>query len=137
MRFDDRLATVLAQPAGSTRERAIRWRQLVDLVARSGGTGDPDLLAGALAAIRADAPEVGEAVRAATVRAIAGQTVPLALLEIFAGDRLAIAAPLLAAARLDETSVAALRDAASDEVKPFLATLAPPAAKAPSPLPTE
>jgi hypothetical protein len=40
VRFDDRLATVLAQPVGSPRDRAIRWRQLVDLVARSGGTGD-------------------------------------------------------------------------------------------------
>ena len=128
MRFDDRLATVLAQPAESARDRAIRWRQLVDLVARSGGgDGDPALLGRAIDAIREDGPGVGDDVRAATARAIAGKIAPLSLIEIFAADRLAIAAPLLAAAQLDPASVEALRKVASDEVKPFLATLAPPA----------
>ena len=76
MRFDDRLATVLAQPVGSPRDRAIRWRQLVDLVARSGGTGDPALLAEAIAAISADGPGIAEDLRAATARAISGLAVP-------------------------------------------------------------
>jgi hypothetical protein len=132
VRFDDRLATVLAQPVGSPRDRAIRWRQLVDLVARSGGQGDPLLLGQAIAAIRDDSPQVGETLRAATARAIAGQPAPLPLLEVFAADRLAIAAPLLASLALDEPTVAALRRAASDEVRPFLDTLAspmPPAAR--------
>jgi hypothetical protein len=40
---------------------------------------------------------------------------------------------LLAAATLDETSVAALRIAASDEVRPFLDTLAPPIRPEPKP----
>ena len=71
MRFDDRLATVLAQPTGSRRDRAIRWRQLVDLVARSAGKGDPGLIDQALAAIRADQTQVDEPVRAATARAAA------------------------------------------------------------------
>jgi len=136
VRFDDRLATVLAQPVGSPRDRAIRWRQLVDLVARSGGTGDPALLADAIAAIRADGPGIAEDLRAATARAISGLAVPLPLLEAFAADRLAVAAPLLAGLQLDADSVAQLRAAASDEVKPFLDTLAPPApAKAPRPRP--
>ena len=81
MRFDDRLATVLAQPVGSPRDRAIRWRQLVDLVARSGGMGDPALVAAAIDAIRADAARVDENVRAATARAIAGHSPPLPLLQ--------------------------------------------------------
>jgi hypothetical protein len=137
VRFDDRLATVLAQPVGSPRDRAIRWRQLVDLVARSGGQGDPALIDRALAAIADDGSEVDETVRAATARAIAGMSLPLSLLEIFAADRLAVAAPLLAAASLDEEKVSALRGVASDEVKPFLATLAPraPAELQPSPPP--
>jgi len=126
VRFDDRLATVLAQPVESARDRAIRWRQLVDLVARSGGDGDPLVVGKAIDAIREDGPEVGEQVRAATARAIAGRPVPLGLLEVFAEDRLAIAAPLLAAAQLDPQSVEALRSVASDEVKPFLESLAPP-----------
>ena len=131
MRFDDRLATVLAQPVGSPRDRAIRWRQLVDLVARSGGTGDPALLDDAIAAIRADGPGVAEDLRAATARAISGLPVPLPLLEAFAGDRLAVAAPLLAGLHLDEEGFAQLRAAASKEVKPFLDSIAPPAPPAP------
>ena len=126
MRFDDRLATVLAQPVGSPRDRAIRWRQLVDLVARAGGQGDPGLSAQAIAAIRADTSQVGEDVRAATARAISGLNVPLSLLEIFAADRLAVAVPLLAAAQLDAQGIAALRAVASGEVRTFLDTLAPP-----------
>ena len=126
MRFDDRLATVLAQPVGSPRDRAIRWRQLVDLVARSGGTGDPALLAEAIAAIGADGPGIAEDLRAATARAISGLAVPLPLLEAFAADSLAVAAPLLAGLHLDADSVAQLRAAASDEVKAFLDSLASP-----------
>lgn len=131
MRFDDRLATVLAQPAGSPRDRAIRWRQLVDLVARSGGQGDPALIASALDAITADGGQVDEAVRAATARGIAGLNVPLPLLQLFAGDRLSVAAPLLAAADLDDAMVGAIRAAASAEVRPFLDTLAPPSKESP------
>ena len=135
LRFDDRLATVLAQPVQSARDRAIRWRQLVDLVARSGGDADPILLGRAIATVRDDWPEVGEPVRAATARAIAGLPIPLSLLELFAMDRLAIAAPLLASAELDPASAEALRAVASDEVKSFLATLAPPARAAAPPEP--
>ena len=126
MRFDDRLATVLAQPVGSPRDRAIRWRQLVDLVARSGGQGEPARLANAIADIRGQLPHVDEDVRAATARAISGLPVPLPLLEVFAADRLAVAAPLLAAMHLDEAAIAALRVSASPEVKSFLDTIAPP-----------
>jgi hypothetical protein len=126
VRFDDRLATVLAQPVGSPRDRAIRWRQLVDLVARSGGKGDAAIVADAIAAIRDDVPAVGEDLRAATARAISGLPVPLPLLQVFAADRLAVAAPLFAAMQLDEAGAAALRASASDEVRPFLDTLAPP-----------
>jgi hypothetical protein len=133
VRFDDRLATVLAQPVESPRDRAIRWRQLVDLVARSAGEGDPALLERAVAAIRDEATHIGEPLRAATARAIAGQAVPLPLLAVFAGDRLAVAAPLLASLPIDEATATALRAAASDEVRPFLDTLAPPPAAAAEP----
>jgi hypothetical protein len=136
VRFDDRLATVLAQPVGSSRDRAIRWRQLVDLVARSGGKGDAAIVSAAIAAIRDDAPDIGEDLRAATARAISGLPVPLQLLQVFAADRLAVAAPLLAAMPLDQADVAALRASASEDVKPFLDTLAPPMEPA-APLPAE
>lgn len=137
MRFDDRLATVLAQPVGSPRDRAIRWRQLVDLVARSGGKGDAAIFADAIAAIRDDVPAIGEELRAATARAISGLSVPMPLLQVFAADRLAVAAPLLAAMQLDEAGVADLRASASDEVRPFLDTLAPQAPSPPRPVEPE
>jgi len=133
VRFDDRLATVLAQPVESPRDRAIRWRQLVDLVARSGGKGDPARLADAIADIRDQLQAISEDVRAATARAISGLPVPMPLLEVFAADRLAVAAPLLAAMHLDEAAVAALRACASDEVKPFLDSIAPPKPAKPAP----
>ena len=135
MRFDDRLATVLAQPVRTARDRAIRWRQLVDLVARSGGEGDPHILTRALDAIRGDGPQVDEAVRAATARAIAGLNVPLSLLQIFAADRLAVAAPLLGGLQLDAQGAAALRESASSEVRTFLDSVAPPPAGSRAPPP--
>jgi hypothetical protein len=133
VRFDDRLATVLAQPVGSARDRAIRWRQLVDLVARSEGQGDPAILGQAIDAIRTDGPHVDEPVRVATARAIAGLNAPLSLLEVFAADRLGVAAPLLAGLQLDAQAAAALRGSASAEVRTFLDSIAPPPAPPPSP----
>jgi hypothetical protein len=120
VRFDDRLATVLAQPAATLHDRAVRWRQLVDLVARSGGGGDRALLERAIDSIRDDAGSVREPLRAAAARAIAGAPVPLALLKLFAGDTLVVAAPLLAAAELDGQSLAEVRATASTEVRRFI-----------------
>jgi hypothetical protein len=141
VRFDDRLATVLAQPAATLHDRAVRWRQLVDLVARSSGEGDRQLLVRALADIRDDCRSVREPLRAAAARAIAGMPVPLALLALFAADTLAVAAPLLAAAELDPESLAEVRRAASPEVARFLDSArepsAQPSAESPSALPDQ
>ncbi len=49
MRFDDRLLTVLNQPAGDRHDAAVRWRQLVDLVARAGPNSASPVVAQALA----------------------------------------------------------------------------------------
>ena len=48
MRFDDRLLTVLNQPAGDRHDAAVRWRQLVDLVARAGPNSASPVVAEAL-----------------------------------------------------------------------------------------
>ncbi len=125
MRFDDRLSTVLSQPVGSPHDRIVRWRQLVDLVARATPQSDPLRLADALEVIRSDRRHVREPLRAAAARAIAGSPVPLALLKLFASDTIAVAAPLLASADLDPAALAALRADASDEVRAFLANLHP------------
>jgi len=100
VRFDDRLLTVLNQPAGDRHDIAVRWRQLVDLVARAGSNAASPTVAKALESIKADATKVDESLRAAAARAVAALPLPLGLLEYFASDGLAVAAPVLAAATL-------------------------------------
>ena len=132
MRFDDRLATVLSQPVGSPHDRAVRWRQLVDLVARSHVSTERVLLEQAVKQIRIDLPEIREAIRAAAARSIAGSPIPLALLIVFAADNLAVAGPLIASASLNDEALGALRAAASPAVRAFLDSLGRrPAAEAP------
>ena len=126
MRFDDRLATVLSQPVGSPHDRAVRWRQLVDLVARANGNSDRGLLEQAIELIRTDRPAIREPIRAAAARSIAGSPIPLALLTVFAADKLAVAAPLIASASLTGDALAALRVAASADVRRFIDSLSRP-----------
>ena len=125
MRFDDRLLTVLNQPAGDRHDAAVRWRQLVDLVARAGSNSSSSMTAVALDAIREEASRVDESVRAATARAVAALPLPLGLLEYFASDSVSVAAPILAAAALDKVQWQALIAVADEETKAFIATLHP------------
>ena len=125
MRFDDRLLTVLNQPAEDRHDAAVRWRQLVDLVARAGVNSASPVTTEALEAIREEAPRVEEAVRAATARAVAALPLPLRLLEYFASDSLSVAAPVLAAATLDPRQWRALMAVADEETKAFITTLHP------------
>jgi hypothetical protein len=71
VRFDDRLLTVLSQPAGDRHDSAVRWRQLVDLVARAGPNASSAIVADALGVIRSDAAQVDDHLRAAAARAVA------------------------------------------------------------------
>ena len=57
--------TVLDQPASDPHDRAVRWRQLVDLVARSGAQAGNPLVEQALHLIREDQPQVDDALRSA------------------------------------------------------------------------
>ena len=113
MRFDDRLLTVLNQPAEDRHDVAVRWRQLVDLVARAGANSGSPVVADAIQAIRSEAHRVDEPLRAAAARAVAALPLPLGLLELFAADSLAVAAPVLAAATLDPSQWSALRAASA------------------------
>src|SRR5207342_3108855 len=110
-----------------------RWRQLVDLVARAGPESDSPIVAQALDTIRADAPAIDEDLRAAAARAVAGRPLPIALIEYLVSDRLAVSAPVLAAATLDPVQWRALLRLADDETRQFIealhsevATAAPP-----------
>ena len=125
MRFDDRLLTVLNQPAEDRHDAAVRWRQLVDLVARAGSNSASPVVAEALEAIRREAPNVDEGLRAAAARAVAALPLPLGLLEYLATDTLSVSAPVLAAATLDHHQWTVLHAAADEETRAFIETLHP------------
>ncbi len=101
MRFDDTIATVLAQPADSPERWAAQWRQLVDLWAQRRGESDPIDVDRAFDFLRRHRAKVDPAVRAAAARTLTGLAVDPDLLVCFAEDSPAIAAPLIAGARLD------------------------------------
>ncbi|HST37046.1 MAG TPA: sensor histidine kinase, partial [Allosphingosinicella sp.] len=100
MRFDDRIATVLAQPADRPDRRAAQWRQLVDLLAQRRPETDEAELGPAYVLLREGRGEVDPSIRRQTARALAGRAVAPDLLAFFAEDNPAIAAPLIAQARL-------------------------------------
>ena len=125
MRFDDRLLTVLNQPAEDRHDAAVRWRQLVDLVARAGSSSASPIVADALEAIRSEAHRVEEPLRAAAARAVAALPLPLGLLEYFASDSLTVSAPVLAAATLDAHQWRVVHSAADEETRRFIDTLQP------------
>jgi hypothetical protein len=123
VRFDDRLRTVMTQPVADAHDRTVRWRQLVDLLSRPHDEIDPALLDAALTMVRTGMKSVSRPIRAATARSIAGRAAEPRLLAIFAGDKLEVAAPLLAGAPLDEAGWAIVIKAASKEVKAFVQSL--------------
>lgn len=123
MRFDDRLRTVLAQSASDPHDRAVRWRQLVEIAARAGADSDAELVGRALSEIRAHSDAVDERVRVAEALAIARYSLPVELVATFAADRLAVAAPVLASARLTASEWKRVSNAASGECRDFIATM--------------
>lgn len=123
MRFDDRLKTVLAQPAASPHDIAVRWRQLVELAARAPPDGDRPLLDQAIGEIREQASGVDERVRSAAALAVASLPLPVGLVSAFAADRLNVAAPILAGARLTASEWKEVAAAASDDCRAFISTM--------------
>ncbi|HET9458919.1 MAG TPA: histidine kinase dimerization/phospho-acceptor domain-containing protein [Sphingomicrobium sp.] len=123
MRFDDRLRTVLAQPAADPHDRAVRWRQLVELVARSSPQADPKLIDQAIAEIRDGASRVDERVRTATALAVAPLQLSTELVACFAAEPIAVAAPVLASARLTAAEWTKVSAVASEECRAFIAAI--------------
>ena len=108
MRFDDRIATVMALPEATPAARAAKWRQLVDLLAqRSGaGAGRSDE---AFAYLRENRGAVAPAARQEIARSMVGRDIAPAMLAFFGEDHASVAAPLIAGARLSaEEWIAAL-----------------------------
>jgi signal transduction histidine kinase len=123
MRFDDRLRTALAQPVETPHDRAVRWRQLVELVARAPGDGDSALVQQAIDRLAEDRESMDGRVRIAAALAVAALPLPAGLVACFAADRLAVAAPILAGARLTASEWNSVAAQASPECRAFIATM--------------
>lgn len=104
MRFDDSLSTVLSGDLNAAAGARAAWRQLVDLVGRGRAPADE----ATLVRLRALRGEVPAEVRAASARPLAFATPPAALVALFAEDELAVAAPVLRTAVLDDADWLAL-----------------------------
>ena len=124
MRFDDRLNTVLAQPAANPHDRAVRWRQLVELLARSTDLSSLSAQRG-LEDILAQAPTIDPQLRSAAARAVAQPHLPLPLVIVFAAARVAISAPVLAAASLQPSKWRDVLATASPDSRNFVASMYP------------
>jgi hypothetical protein len=138
VRFDDRLQTVLAQPAANPHDRAVRWRQLVELLARANDLSTP-LSQRALEVILEDAGRIDPQLRAAAARAVARPQLPIALVILFATDSVAVSAPVLASAALQPFQWRDVLATASPDSQRFIRSLYPdlPAWGAAQPLPPE
>lgn len=104
MRFDDTLQTVLTTDLSHPQARHSAWRQLVDLIGRRRASADPRAIA-LLADIRDAVPQ---SVRTASARALVFANPPAVLVRLLAQDALAVAAPVLASARLESEEWLAL-----------------------------
>jgi hypothetical protein len=124
VRFDDRLDTVLAQPAANPHDRAVRWRQLVELLARSNNLSSPSAQR-ALEEVLAQAALIDPQLRAAAARSVAGPHLPLPLVIVFAADNLAVAAPVLSASSLQPSQWRDALATASPDSRRFIASLYP------------
>jgi len=143
VRFDDRLNTVLAQPAANPHDRAVRWRQLVELLARADDLSSASAQL-ALLEVRSEAVVVDPQVRAAAARAVAGPRLPIELVFAFAADTIHVSAPVLAAVSLSAGEWQQVIERASSESRQFIRSmhpdipeLVPPPVPAPPPPPVE
>src|SRR6218665_4046548 len=96
MRFDDMIATVLAQDPDRPDRQEARWRQLVDLLAQR----RPDAEAGAAEAsayawLREARRAIDPAIRRQSAQSLAGRAIDPGLIAFFAEDAPSVSAPLL------------------------------------------
>ena len=96
------IATVLRQSEARPPALAAKWRQLFDLLAQGRTRGDSQ--AEAIAWLRENRNRVPAETRREIARTLAGRRIDPAALALFAEDSPAVAAPLLAGARLDRDS---------------------------------
>jgi signal transduction histidine kinase len=102
VRFDDRLATVLARPVDRPADRVAQWRQLLDLLAQGRPDDAVDVDRDAFARLGLLRPDVPLAIRQETARAFAGRMIAAPLVAFLAADVPAVAGAILPQARLDQ-----------------------------------
>jgi hypothetical protein len=100
VRFDDRIATVMALPAANLAARAAKWRQLVDLMAQKRDEEPSEDAAKALAWLRDHRSEIDGATRQEVARSLTGRPISPVLFAFFCDDLPSVAAPLVSGARL-------------------------------------
>lgn len=123
VRFDDRLKTAIMQPVVDQHDRIVRWRQVVDILSRLPETYDEAIVDAGFALVEREAPAIPEDARAATARNIAGRPTNFRIISLFARDRLAVAAPVLATANLSASEWTIISRDCSTEVAGFIQTL--------------
>ncbi len=102
VRFDDRLATILDQAELGLPARASAWAQIADILAQDRGTlSEIDRIA-AFDALNQWQFDVAFERRRSVAKALANTRLPIDLAAFFARDKPAIAAPVLAAANLND-----------------------------------
>jgi signal transduction histidine kinase len=120
VRFDDRIATVMALPASNGAARAAKWRQLVDLLAQRPDTAASEELERAYRFLAAHRDDVDFFTRQEVARSLAGRNIAPGLLGFFAEDHPSVAAPIVAGARLSEEEWIELLPAMSPTARALL-----------------
>ncbi|HEY0011426.1 MAG TPA: HAMP domain-containing sensor histidine kinase [Allosphingosinicella sp.] len=120
MRFDDMIATVLAQPARGAADNVARWRQLVDLLAQRRAAGAGDTAEPAYAWLAEHRAEVGLLVRQQAAQTLAWRRIEPRLLGFFAADHPSVAQPLVSTCRLDAAEWLALLPSLSPTARGLL-----------------
>ncbi|WP_431849995.1 sensor histidine kinase [Allosphingosinicella sp.] len=120
VRFDDRIATVMALPGTSGAARAAKWRQLVDLLAQRRDTEPSEEVDQAYSFLIAHRDDVDFFTRQEVARSLTGRDIAPGLLGFFAEDHPAVAAPIVAGARLTEEEWIELLPAMSPTARSLL-----------------
>jgi hypothetical protein len=100
VRFDDRLATLLMQPAADAAAKAALWVQIADIVSQERDRLSPQQHAAGFERLHAWRDHVSLARRRATALALSHHSVSAEMVDLFAQDVPQVAAPLLMHAEL-------------------------------------
>lgn len=120
LRFDDMMATVLAQPRLTENARIAAYRQLVDLIAQGRGRCDGTLVERAFDQLDVLKHVVPRRVRSEVARSLAGFHIPGRLLLLFAEESAGDIATLFAQAPLDDAEWLELLPALTAPVRNIL-----------------